>query len=63
MAYRYTFKKRKRCMVNFCLGMAKNALSQSDCKILKSAISQVKIVNQLDLWHTDVHSRNVKHAW
>ena len=42
MAYRCTFKKRETCLVNFYSGMVKNALSTSDSRILKSAISQEK---------------------
>ena len=39
MLHRERFKKCKRWFVNFKLGMVKNALSQSDSRILKSAIS------------------------
>ena len=32
----------------------------SDCKTLKSAIYQDILMNQLEFWHADKHSRNVK---
>ena len=35
----YRFKKHKRCFVNFQLDIVKSILSQSDFRILKSAIS------------------------
>ena len=40
--------------------MSQNAVSQSDCRILKSAISYEKKINQLHFWHADKGSRNMK---
>ena len=40
--------------------MSQNDVSQSDCRILESATSNEKKINQLDFWHADKASRNMK---
>ena len=40
--------------------MSQNAFSQSDCRILKSAISQEKIDQSTCFWHAVIDSRNIK---
>lgn len=51
---------KNRWFLNFKLGMGKNALSESDWRILKSAIFKKKLMNPLDLWHADIDTRNIK---
>lgn len=41
-------------------GETKKALSQSDCRIPKSILSQVRTDASADFWHADLVSRNVK---
>ena len=40
--------------------MSQNALRQSGCSILNSAISQKQLMNKLDFWHVDIDVRNIK---
>ena len=48
-------------MVNFKLGLVKNALSQSDCRILKSAIYiSLEKYDEIILCHAIMNSRNIR---
>ena len=46
--------------MEFWLGVVKNALGKSNCRVLESTVLRSELVNQRDFWHADTDSRNVK---